>query len=144
MSIYSLLKIEHLEIRAMLWSLENMAKDKPGEFSRLKKELISHGRAERQAVYGKVAQAVEDDEFLEDEENSHQEIERMLESMAKENGRRWKESLKELKGLVEHHIDEEEQVMFDKMKGLFSAKEARFMSRQYLEAKDKESGRYCG
>jgi len=143
MTVYMVLSGEHSEIRTLLNALEAapdaMGGGKESMFDMLRRELLSHARAEQATVYMRAAERIPMTE-VEEARQEHTEIEQALISMETSDFRseEWKNQLKALKQMVLHHVEEEENEMFPKMKEAFSDEEAKQMAKEFHEAKNKE------
>ena len=144
LSIYAVLKGEHKEVSLFFAALE--ASPAPIEaakrslFGKLRKELLSHARAEEATVYDPLQAKISDTAMLDEARAEHEEMEDMLEpppapDVADDT---WMEKLRELKEAVDHHVEEEESETFKTMEKLFSEDEAKALANAFHEAKKKE------
>lgn len=141
--IYTLLKGEHAETRTLLNTLKKTPQSMDGTrkkiFVKLRRELLSHAKAEENAVYNQAAERIEKSE-VEEARRDHDQIEEILASLENmdENTEAWDDQLKALEQAIEIHVMEEEDVFFEKMKEKFSDEEAKQMAHDFREVKQRE------
>jgi hemerythrin superfamily protein len=143
MSIYTVLKGEHSEVKALIVTIASMpdALDggKEALFAKLRRELLSHARAEHETVYTKAAERVPR-HMINDAEQEHEEIENLLNSLliSEVATDEWKIAFTALRERVEHHVHEEEEQVFPLMKAAFSDEEAKQLGKAFDDAKEAE------
>lgn len=147
LSIYTILKGEHEEVNALFLLLEAAPNALDGEresiFNQLRSELLSHARAERIAVYERLAGRLADQSPVEKAEDQHDEIERLVESEwhGEFQTDAWKEQVEVLKERVRLHVEEEEGELFELMRRVFTDEETDKMVKEFQELKEKEKER---
>ncbi len=141
LTIYTVLKGEHHEVSALFAALETPLKALEGgreaAFKKLKKELLSHSKAEEATVYDRLQSKLTDEELIEDSREEHNEIAEYLESIEglAIDSDEWRTEVQALKTLVEHHVEEEEHETFDHMQRVFSEDEAKEMAKAFNDRK---------
>lgn len=136
------LKSEHDEVKALLSDLQEAetSAQRKGLVQKIKLALVPHTKAEQKVLYDAVI-AVRDKEVQVDGHEGYMEHElasRTLQQLAAiENATspEHKAAAKVLKELVEHHIKEEENNVWDDAKDHFSEDERKRMNVTYLAAK---------
>jgi hypothetical protein len=113
MNALELLKSDHQKVRELFQRLESRPKE--GDFNTLKNELMEHATLEEEMFYPELR----DDEENEDEVlhayEEHAEVKRTLAEMTEIGigNEGWMEKLIQLKEAVEHHVEEEEEELFE-------------------------------
>ena len=135
--IYAVLEQEHREMEQLLNELSEQFNE--GTFKHLAEELASHTGAEEKAFYDAVIDAPEAHEPILEGYEEHHVVDLILRELkANEHGtERWMAKFKVLKENVEHHIEEEESIMFDATKQVVSEEAAARMAEEF----DKEKKR---
>lgn len=141
MTIYTLLKGEHREVSLILKTLGSApANMRKTLFDKLRSELLSHAKAEQAEVYSLVKEKTTDPTLIEDAEQEHSQMERDLVELdlIDIESDTWMNKLDTLAAHVEHHVEEEENELFEEMKKIFSEEEAKAMAKAFKDAKDRE------
>jgi hemerythrin superfamily protein len=119
-SIYDLLKADHKTVKALFEEME--ASEQPATrtrlLARLKYELLAHSEAEDVVFYQPLKPAESTHALILEAEEEHRVVSRLLgelERLSPESDK-WKARLTVLKGLVEHHVEEEEGELFKRAK----------------------------
>lgn len=142
LSIYTVLTGEHREVSAIIATLEatpsGMEAGKSGLYTKLKNELLSHAEAEEETVYARLKARQAERGIAEHAKREHQDIQKHLDELDAMNlsDDSWNTKLDELKQSIEHHVTEEEEVMFRDMRTLFSDEEATEMGKIFVERKN--------
>lgn len=141
MDIYSALKHDHDEAKALLEKLsdtsEKAVKTRAKGFEKLKTELIAHSRAEEEVFYGALRdQDKTHDDVLEGEQEHHM-VDVLLEEMSKleVSDEQWTAKLTVLKEQIEHHVEEEEDELFEKAKKILSDDDAKRLAEEFKQHK---------
>jgi hemerythrin superfamily protein len=107
-------------------------------WSQLRRELLSHERAELRAVYPSLETTPESIS------EQHAEDAQTLESLIAEvdaqphDSESWKKSLEELKSVIEEHVELEEEYFFPKMQDAVGKDLAKQIESRYLREKEVE------
>jgi len=143
MSIYTVLEGEHNEVSALFKAIEatpDIATGRTTLFTKLNNELRSHSVAEQQAVYDRVKTKEGGGEMISHSESEHADIEHHLNELETMDivSDAWLLKLTELKHVVDHHVQEEETSVFDKMHQMFTDEEARELANDFQRLKNAE------
>lgn len=144
MSIYTLLKGEHDEVGVLISLLEAspnaLSGGRKAVFDRLKTELLSHAKAEEASVYIRLRERLPEKTEVDHAFEQHHKMEQDLIALeqALHTPKAWHRCIETLKHDVQHHVHEEEHIIFEQMKGRFSNEEADDMARNFHVIKQKE------
>ncbi|MBI1275162.1 hemerythrin domain-containing protein [bacterium] len=149
MDIYSYLKKDHRAVAKLMEELlaTKDVKTRRLIFTQIKQELTLHADSEEATFYNAIekatrAQSVQ--EQMEHADEEHDEIREYLEKLSNEpmESESWIEMFGEFKHSVTHHVDEEENDVFEKAKKYLSdeqatqlAKEMDAMKKQMMKQK---------
>lgn len=141
MTIYERLKQEHDEARALFEELCETGEDAVARrselFDRLKRDLWVHHKVEEAVFYSVLATHRETRGEAFEAINEHHVANGLLEeldSMPKGSAA-WLSKLGVLKELAEHHMDEEEQEVFEEARGVLSDAQAEEIGRAMQDRK---------
>lgn len=117
MNIYEALREDHDKHRTLLDLLVKTSGDSEGRrelFEKCRMELEAHANAEEQAFYAALLKNNLTQEKGRHSVAEHKDIADLLEELDKRSfsDSHWLEKAKQLKELVEHHMDEEEHEVF--------------------------------
>lgn len=141
MNIYQVLTQEHREVSQMLEQLlntsEHAKKGREDAFQKLKQALTAHAEGEEKVFYPALKN-VEDtrDLTLEaiEEHNLVKKLLSQLDGMPKDS-QEWLAKLKVLKENVDHHVEEEEEELFEQAKQVLSDSQAQEMAKRFQQTK---------
>jgi hemerythrin superfamily protein len=139
--IYTRLKNEHEAVADMLQRLMKTGATHTGQrsalFTELKNSLTKHSEAENEVFYAALLPHSETRDLIRDGQEEHQRIETLLDELERmDTGEAlWEARLRTLKGVVEHHVREEEEKIFPRAKKLLTALQAEELGRQFEHAK---------
>ncbi|MGE3610126.1 MAG: hemerythrin domain-containing protein [Bacteriovoracaceae bacterium] len=142
MDIYHLLKEDHLEIQQILNELISLRDDDEYRYiliEEIKNLLIPHSRAEESVFYNTLRAIDTDTGIIMHGFREHLEAEtllRTLQLMERVN-LNWKSTAKKLKQVLDHHIDSEENEIFEEAKLAFSQDEALSIGEAFEKLKNK-------
>lgn len=142
--ILSTLKTEHREVAALLKDLVETEEGTKRKkiLADVKAALVPHARAEEKIVYHKLT-ATDDKDLQQDGyegEAEHKLVDRLLVELSKMDDPSSPEftgTAKVLMELIEHHVKEEEDDIFDDVKELYSKAERYEMNEAFLAEKAK-------
>ncbi|MFP4052736.1 MAG: hemerythrin domain-containing protein [Phycisphaerae bacterium] len=144
--VLAMLHEEHEKVLRTLASMEdttpNAVKTRPRLLEQLEELLIPHMAGEKKVVYKALKQAATDNEetrtVLEAREE-HRLAKQELKRLAKADPETpaWGARLKVLKEVVEHHIEEEEEEMFDLARNLLGEEQLEELDQQYRKREQK-------
>jgi iron-sulfur cluster repair protein YtfE (RIC family) len=129
LDIYSLIRQDHqkvIDIFDRLDALEIAAAERTQLFKSLKQELTVHKEAEENTFYAALSDLPEISERIEESLEEHVDIEELLEELdvLDSDSDEFTAQLRELKEEVEHHIEEEEGVIFPLARDLLTPAQA--------------------
>lgn len=122
MNIYTYLKNDHQHIQKLMDTIESIGmethSDKTKAFNQLKELLIIHSKAEEKVFYQPLKEFSETKDKVIHGKKEHSEAEELLEELTDESltGAAWFQKFKTLKNAVEHHVEEEENEIFNQAK----------------------------
>lgn len=144
MSIYTYLKTDHNEVKELMNRIESLGAENSEErdtlFNEMKKKLIIHSKAEEKAFYQPLRKFQETKEEVEHGKEEHQEAEQLLKELTDGslNGTAWQQKFKKLKEAVEHHIEEEENEIFEDAQKVVDESTAEQMEQDMKQLKEEE------
>lgn len=129
MDIYSLIKQDHQRVTdlfGLLDAIEITAAERTRLFRTLKQELTVHKEAEENTFYAALSDVPEISDRIEESLEEHVDIEELLEELddLDSESDEFFAQLRELKEEVEHHLEEEENVIIPLARELLTAAEA--------------------
>lgn len=141
MNAFKLLKEDHQKVSGIFQQLEptteRAEKTRTELFAKLNEELTIHAKVEESVFYPSIKQAAETREIVLEGFEEHHVIKMLLkelESMPVDT-EQWTAKLKVLKENVEHHVEEEEQEMFQKARDVLSEEDIERLGTQMEEMK---------
>jgi iron-sulfur cluster repair protein YtfE (RIC family) len=129
LDIYSLIRQDHQRVTDLfdrLDALEIAAAERTRLFKTLKQELTVHKEAEENTFYAALNDLPEISDRIEESLEEHVDIEELLEELnvLDSDSDEFIAQLRELKEEVEHHVEEEESVIFPLARELLTAPQA--------------------
>jgi hypothetical protein len=112
-------------------------------FTELKNNLSQHSEAENEIFYAPLLTHSDTRDLIRDGQEEHQRIETLLEELERmEKGDAlWGARVHTLKGVVEHHVHEEEEKIFPKARHIFTTQRAEELGQQFEQAKAAQTPR---
>ncbi len=144
MHALELLKEDHRTVKKLLGELESTTergvKTRTELFAKIKKELQVHETIEEEILYPALKKHPKAKEITLEGYEEHNVVDRLLAELDNlpVEDETWGPKLKVMKENIEHHIEEEEDEMFEKARGIFDAEELREMGVR-MEARKKEA-----
>jgi hemerythrin superfamily protein len=137
--IFELLRRDHRNVRALLDAIEGAADDRQRQalFAQLVNEVEAHSQAEDDVFYTSIEGGAELADLIDDARHEHDEVESMLEELdgIPVSGDDWLEKVREIRMLIEHHVAEEEQLIFPLAERALGSDEALRLGGEFLRAK---------
>jgi len=137
--IFELLKRDHRNVRALLDEIEGAEDDRQrqGLFAQLVNEVEAHSQAEDDVFYTTIEGTADLADKIDDARQEHDEVESLLEELdgLPVSGDDWLEKVREIRMLIEHHIAEEEQLIFPLARHRLDGDEALRLGHEFLCAK---------
>ncbi len=141
MNVFDLLKQDHQKVSNIFEQLESSdgiaSSQRQALFTQLKQELDIHAHVEETILYPVLKQVSETREITVEAYEEHQEVKDLLaelEAMPIDD-EEWNDTLLELKSNVEHHVDEEENEMFERARTVLSPGQIDDIGNRIEEAK---------
>jgi hemerythrin superfamily protein len=136
MSIRDLIRMDHQKVNTLFMEIDNTNDPQKIQefFGQIYKDLSAHSEAEEQIVYPAVRAYYSDTQELYDEQA---EMKVMLEQIKSMNPSTadFKQLVKQLKDAVMHHVSQEENEMFPKIRDNFSDEQQKQMATEFKTAK---------
>lgn len=139
--IFMTLAKEHGEIAALMGSLVKTDSDditrRRELFFEFKSALLAHARTEDEVFYRTLASYPELRADIQDARKDHQEVEIFLDELSRMDmsTKAWMTTFKQLKRVVEEHVDKEESEIFSKADDVLSRDDSKAMRSRYESKK---------
>ena len=137
--IFELLTRDHRNVRALLDEIEGAEDElqREGFFAQLVQEVEAHSQAEDDVFYTSIEGAAQLADKIDDARHEHDDVESMLEELdgIPVSNDDWLEKVREIRHLIEHHIGEEEGIVFPLAREALGADEARRLGKEFLYAR---------
>jgi hemerythrin superfamily protein len=133
--VFQTLAEQHGEVSAMLKRLQSKPEKRIELWSDIRRELLSHERAEMREVYPVLRQRVETRALAEHHDQEAAELERLIERIDTAAGDAWRTLYDQLVDAVHHHANEEEAEIFPKAQQAIGEQAARDLESRFLLAK---------
>jgi hemerythrin superfamily protein len=142
MDAVELLKEDHKKVKQLLTEAKETEdrKEQRRLFKEIKTELDTHARIEESIFYPAVAEHEELKETILESIEEHKQVKTLLREMSRlgSTSEKFKAKLKVLADNVEHHAEEEEeQVLFPKVRQLMNSSELQELGEELEAAKHK-------
>lgn len=141
MEIFERLEKDHREIEELfdqiLGASDQAMKTRERMYDRLRAELLGHAKAEEKVFYPRLKQDEDLKDLALEAIEEHHEIELLLDELdeLEVDDENWTAKVKVLQENVEHHVEEEEDELFERAKDLLSEDEATEMCERFDEVK---------
>ena len=141
MNAFQLLKEDHQKVSGLFQQLEptteRAEKTRTELFARLKGELDVHARIEETIFYPAIKQEAETREIVLEGFEEHHVVKMLLKELEAlpVDTEQWTAKLKVLKENVEHHVEEEEQEMFQKARQVLTEEQINQLGARMEEEK---------
>lgn len=144
MDVLELLKKDHEQALLLFDELDYVVekgskRQGKGEhiFKRLRQELELHMLGEEDVLYSSLDEDRDTRPMIRDASDEHRRIKLLLTEIGNiPKGRAWGERFKDLRKTVEHHIEEEEDDIFERAEELLSGEQRRVMGNRIAEIKE--------
>jgi hemerythrin superfamily protein len=145
--IYTRLKNDHEAVANILQQLLEMKTGTTNTvqrqtlFTELKDSLSRHSTAEEEIFYTPLRERNETRDLIRDGQKEHERLETLLNELDRmeKDDAAWGAQLHILKGIIEHHVHEEEEKVFPRAKNIFTAQRAEELGRQFEQAKARQA-----
>ncbi|MBP2303271.1 hemerythrin domain-containing protein [Azospirillum picis] len=137
--IFARIKSDHDLIRSLLDKTEKANGSGRSVFEELQRELWAHSKVEENVFYASLRKAKEAKSETIEGLNEHHLINGLLDELnaMKTTDSGWSEKLQVLGELVRHHLDEEEEELFEEAKDYLDDGRAAELGGVYADRKDK-------
>lgn len=141
MDILSLIETDHREVEDLFEQLEENAGSKKAEkiFSQIFSELSLHAHAEELVFYPAMQEYEKTKKYIEEAESEHNAVKILLEQMKslKPSDSEFEVKFKHLKESVLHHVEEEENEIFEAVRECFDEQALVVLGKEFEQAKAK-------
>src|SRR6185369_2242761 len=144
MDAFELLKADHQKVSGLFDELEAaIGKEKLSVFAQIKSELELHTHIEETIFYPALEKPEETHDLTLEAYEEHKMVKTLLAelSRARTADDEWQARAKVLRENVEHHVDEEENELFDKADDALSDEEIEALGQQMEAEKARQQGR---
>ena len=146
MNAFQLLKEDHKKVASIFQQLEptteRAVKTREELFTELKQNLDIHAHIEETIFYPSIKREAETREIVLEGFEEHHVIKTLLKELAAMpvDTEQWAAKLKVLQENVEHHVEEEEQEMFQKTRDVLSEEQIKRLGAEMEEEKKRQEG----
>lgn len=144
MDAFELLKADHKKVAQLFDQLEAASgKARLDVFKKIKSELELHAHIEETIFYPVLEKPEETHDLTLEAYEEHKVVKSLLAELAdaKSANDEWQAKAQVLRENVEHHVDEEENELFDKANGAFSEEQIESLGEQMEAEKARKQGR---
>ena len=141
MDAITLLKNDHRKVEKIFSQIEKGTGDREQLFNELATELTVHAEIEEQLFYPAVKNAKQTHDIVLESFEEHKQVKMVLADLAKADKKteNWLAGLKVLMEDVQHHVGEEEEEMFPKVKDkVLSEQQLQDLGKQMEEMKSRQ------
>jgi hemerythrin superfamily protein len=130
MDIYTYLANDHANVLQIAEEILDLAeqdvKKRKELFARFREEVLLHAKAEEHTFYAALRTDPQMRRDIDHAKEEHAEVEEMLDELFHStlSAQKWYERFEDLKDALEHHIDEEEDEIFQKAQDILSPEKA--------------------
>mgnify|MGYP001157831137 CR=1 FL=1 len=139
--IYERLKQDHDKIRELMAQIADTSEDQAGQrrdlFARFRTELLAHAQAESNVFYERLEEYGETRMKALEGETEHELVEHMIHELehTSPGDDHWTARFQVLQEILEHHLEEEEEEMFEQAQDVLSDPKAMELSKQFEQEK---------
>ena len=147
MDAFNLLKADHRKVEELFSQLESASgKKKLQVFEQIKTELELHTHIEEKIFYPALEKPEETHDLALEAYEEHAVVKQLLKelSRAKTADDEWEAQAKVLKENVEHHVEEEENELFEKAESALSETDIEALGEQMEAEKERKQGSAAG
>ncbi len=107
------------------------------EFDRVHRMFLQHAHGEEEAFYPRIRNDTPD--MIQDALNEHEKVRIQMQELSSQwhEESEWKSRLQEVKGNIQHHVNDEEQKIFPRTRDMFSTQELEQMAQKFEDAKQR-------
>jgi hemerythrin superfamily protein len=138
MTIGEILRMDHSKAKTLFTEIENANQPQKIQeyFGQLYKDLMAHAKAEEQVVYPAVRSYYDDTQDLYNEQSEQA---RLLDDIKSTSPAEpaFKDKVRQLKDMVNHHVNQEENNMLPKLRDHFNSEQQQQMASEFKSIKSK-------
>lgn len=144
--ILNTLEREHAEVTALMQkvlSANNPTSSAEKHYPTIRRQLLMHARAEQEVLYTACEKRPETSTMIPSSLGEHAEVERLLGELDRipVDSRAWMEEFRRLEQNVRHHVEQEENLLFERCQDAFENDQLRELDREYEAARKRVEGR---
>jgi hemerythrin superfamily protein len=144
--ILNTLEREHAEVSALMQkvlSADDPATTAEEHYPTIRKQLLLHARAEQDVLYSACEKRAQTSSMIPTSIGEHAELERLLGELDRMpvGSPAWLEEFRRLEQTVRHHVEQEENLLFERCQDAFESHELRELDREYDDAKTLVEGK---
>jgi hemerythrin superfamily protein len=139
-NILSLIEAEHRQVEKLFAEAEKADANELYEcFNQIYKALTLHARTEELVFYPAMREYEETEQYIEEAEAEHEEAKILLEEIKslKPTDSEFKTKIKSLKKAVQHHVEEEENEIFEAISECMSDRQLNDLGQEFQKTKAK-------
>jgi hemerythrin HHE cation binding domain-containing protein len=147
MDAFNLLKADHRKVEDLFSQLESArGQAKLRVFEQIKTELELHTHIEEKVFYPALEKPEETHDLTLEAYEEHDVVKKLLQQMsrAKSATEEWEAQAEVLQENVEHHVEEEENELFEKAQKALSEEEIETLGERMMTEKERKQGRTAG
>lgn len=138
--ILNTLEREHAEASALMQkvlSASDPAAKAEEHFPTIRRKLLLHARAEQDVLYAACEKRPQTSSMIPTSLGEHAELERMIGELdhLPVDSQAWLDEFRRLEQTVRHHVEQEENLLFERCQDAFENHELRELDREYEDAK---------
>ena len=143
MNIFEILKADHQKVSGLFVRIEQTKNEHLQErkvlFSQLREELVSHTEIEEKVFYSELRMYDETKALISHSVSDHNTVRDLLQEISETafDSSEWLLKINELRAEVEHHVEEEETILFKKAREVLSREMIKEMGISFKIEKDK-------
>jgi hemerythrin superfamily protein len=144
--ILNTLEREHAEVTALMHkvlSASNPTSSAEKHYPTIRRQLLIHARAEQEVLYTACEKRPEVSTMIPSSIGEHAEVERLLGELDRTpvDSRAWMEEFRRLEQNVRHHVEQEENLLFERCQDAFENDQLRALDREYEAARKRVEDR---
>lgn len=144
--ILNTLEREHAEVSALMQkvlSANDPATTAEQHYPTIRKQLLLHARAEQGVLYTACEKRAQTSSMIPTSLGEHAEVERMIGELdhLPVDSQAWLDEFRRLEQTVRHHVEQEENLLFERCQDAFENHELRELDREYDDAKTLVEGK---
>lgn len=143
MDIFEILKADHQKVSGLFVKIEQTKNENSQErktlFSQLREELVNHTEIEEKVFYSELRMYEQTKDIVSHSVSEHNSVRDLLQIISETSfgSSEWLLKINELRAEVEHHVEEEEIVLFKKAHEVLSKELIKEMGISFKIEKDK-------